>query len=379
MGFISGRLNPLGQEIIKIRLEDGVVLASIPTEPSPYGSLIFDGAHLWFYHQYSEEFFLGGNLQKIPIRTIPTDQGPGKLVEDGNYIWVANYDSHTVTKIRADTGVPLPPFKIGQSPLDLLLIRDKLWVTGPDTLFKLNHADGKLLATFPLSRPDPTNLVYDGVNLWAGHKAAISRYRESDGAPAGIKDYPSLPLSEIYLSYDGANVWALQSPEGNFQKLKADFSPLLTYSSNYKQAPIQVGRYFWGIDPLASATGSTLYFELYRVDPSNGSQLTISLPTPYEGLGLAYGNNYIWVTSWQVPLSNPSASNAVKITGVCKGQYPLFHQATQTVWVACPEDNTIQAIYSLATPEAKVTLSPAAPAPGGEQLYLPLVVKREGE
>ena len=85
------------------------------------------------------------------------------------------------------------------------------------------------------------------------------------------------------------------------------------------------------------------------------------------------------MSGWQIPASNPSAGNAPQIKAICDGHYPLYHKATQTVWVLCPQDNTIQMIYSLASPKENLTLSPAAPVGGEEQLYLPLVIKREGE
>ena len=94
---------------------------------------------------------------------------------------------------------------------------------------------------------------------------------------------------------------------------------------------------------------------------------------------MAYGGDHIWGSPWNVPAAAPATENIIPINAVCNSQYPLYHKATQTVWVVCPEDNVIQAIYSLASPEANLTLSSAAPAREVGPLYLPLVVKREGE
>jgi DNA-binding beta-propeller fold protein YncE len=65
-----------------------------------------------------------------------TGNTPVAVVFDGNSIWVANMDDHTVTKLRASDGLPQGTFSTG--------------TTTPD--------------------PSPVALAFDGANVWVANR-----------------------------------------------------------------------------------------------------------------------------------------------------------------------------------------------------------------
>lgn len=63
--------------------------------------------------------------------------GPTGVVFDGENIWVANFGSNTVTKLRARDGVNLGTFEAGHNPIEAAFDGANIWVTnGSDTVSK---------------------------------------------------------------------------------------------------------------------------------------------------------------------------------------------------------------------------------------------------
>ena len=102
--------------------------------------------------------------QKILLK-YPTDLTPTDLISDENFIYIANFDSNTITIVNKDD-FSVQKIKIGQKPFKLARLNN--------TLYCINHNDNSLQAieaekeikTYSLPYPgNPGNLFSTGKNL----------------------------------------------------------------------------------------------------------------------------------------------------------------------------------------------------------------------
>src|SRR4051812_43910714 len=85
----------------------------VPMFPSPFGpvTMVFDGTSVWFAGQAASGPSWGAEKIRPSdgkiLGTFPTQIGPIGMAFDGANVWVSNYDSDSLTKIRASDGTIL--------------------------------------------------------------------------------------------------------------------------------------------------------------------------------------------------------------------------------------------------------------------------------
>jgi DNA-binding beta-propeller fold protein YncE len=92
---------------------------------------------------------------------------PWAVAFDGSSIWVSNYLSNNVTKLRASDGLNLGNFNVGTLPIGVAFDGANIWVanSGSNTVSKLRASDGALQGTFAVGSA-PLDLAFDGANIW---------------------------------------------------------------------------------------------------------------------------------------------------------------------------------------------------------------------
>jgi DNA-binding beta-propeller fold protein YncE len=80
--------------------------------------------------------------------------------------WITNSDAATVTKLRASDGAVLGTFSVGLTPSGIVFDGKNMWITnyGSSNIMKL-RLDGKILGTFPTGE-EPLVPCFDGANIW---------------------------------------------------------------------------------------------------------------------------------------------------------------------------------------------------------------------
>ena len=96
---------------------------------------------------------------------------PTAVAFDGANIWVANWYSNTVAKLRASDGANLATFTVGTWPSGIAFDGANIWVTsGQDnTVTKLRASDGASLGTFNTG-VGPIGVAFDGANIWVANE-----------------------------------------------------------------------------------------------------------------------------------------------------------------------------------------------------------------
>ena len=103
---------------------------------------------------------------------IAVGTAPRGVAFDGASIWVANFNSNNVTKLRASDGVCVGTctFAVGTNPTGVAFDGASVWVTNRDsnTVTKLRASDGALLGTFAVG-PFPFAVAFDGASVWVAN------------------------------------------------------------------------------------------------------------------------------------------------------------------------------------------------------------------
>ena len=114
--------------------------------------------------------------------------GPQGVAFDGANIWVANYGSNNVTKLRASDGATLGTFSVGTSPNGIAFDGANIWVTnyGSNNVSKLRASDGFTLGTYSVGT-GPASVAFDGANIWVANpnSSNVTKLRASDGTSLG--------------------------------------------------------------------------------------------------------------------------------------------------------------------------------------------------
>lgn len=142
---------------------------------------------------------------------VPVGSVPFGIAFDGANVWVVNFDSNNVTKIRTSDGANLGTFGVGSHPMNAAFDGASIWITNStdNTVTKLRTSDGANLGTFNVGSA-PSGIAFDGANIWVtnGGSNNVTKLRARDGANQGTFTVGANPRG---IAFDGANIWIANS------------------------------------------------------------------------------------------------------------------------------------------------------------------------
>jgi YVTN family beta-propeller protein len=85
-------------------------------------------------------------------------------------VWVTNFFSSTVTKLRASDGAVLGTFALGSEPAGIAYDGSTLWIanSGSNTVVRVRPADGGVIATYAVGK-GPLGVAFDGASMWSAN------------------------------------------------------------------------------------------------------------------------------------------------------------------------------------------------------------------
>ena len=200
--------------VVKLSPWDGKVLGTYPVGHLP-AAMVSDGEHLWVANSGSNSVtkldrngegcclvaaragaaararvrrreHLGGEQQGAQreqaareatarvLGVFPAGDGPSALAFDGENIWVANYFSGNVMKLRAADGAALGTYPTADGAAGLAFDGHNLWVTSASAnrVIALRR-DGSVMASYATGQR-PHQVLFDGANIWLANTASDS-------------------------------------------------------------------------------------------------------------------------------------------------------------------------------------------------------------
>lgn len=221
---------------------------------------------------------------------------PSAIAFDGANVWVTNYNSNNVTKLRASDGALQGTFSVGSLPFGIAFDGANIWVTNSSSnnVTKLRASDGACVGTCTFSVGNgPSGVAFDGANIWVANFGSnnVTKLRASDGACVGTCTF-AVGTNPRGVAFDGANIWVANFGSNNVTKLRAsDGANLGAFAVGFNPRGVA----FDGANVWVANSGSDTVTKLRSNDGSNqGSFLTGGNTGPQ---GVAFDGANIWVAA----------------------------------------------------------------------------------
>ena len=180
---------------------------------------------------------------------------PKAVAYDGKDLWVTNYNSGTVSRVRASDGKLLETWTDAERATGVVVARGKIYIAGNTTLGSLYEIDptkpaGSVTIDFQTLGIRPVAIAYDGSRIWMAN--------EGEGlAPSGVSivsfenGLSATTVSTGFqflggITYDGANMWVTDSGDHRLKKLDASGNILQTVEvGGQPYPPVFDGQNIW--------------------------------------------------------------------------------------------------------------------------------------
>jgi hypothetical protein len=172
----------------------------------PYG-IAFDGQYVWVTNATSNTVSLLRPSDGGLVAIYSTGSYPNYLAFDGVNMWAANQSSGSVSVLRASDGYHVMTPTVGAAPRGIAFDGVNMWVTNQDSgsVSVLRAHDGYHVMTVTVG-PNPRGIAFDGVNMWVANYNSnyVSVLRASDGFRVMT---PTVANNPTFIAFDGANIW----------------------------------------------------------------------------------------------------------------------------------------------------------------------------
>ena len=173
--------------------------------------------------------------------------GPNYLQSDGQDVWVSNFSSSTISRVRASDGKLLETWTGVTVAYSVLVAMGQIFATGqniPGYLYRIDpsQAAGAAAAVATIGI-FPEAITFDGSRIWTANVGPPSGGSISIVTPGVSPPWTvttvTTPFSSIAGAlYDGANVWVTDAFPGFLYKLDATGAITTTVSFGFGQGPL---------------------------------------------------------------------------------------------------------------------------------------------
>lgn len=154
---------------------------------------------------------------------ISVGSAPQSVASDGADLWVANFTSNSVSRVRASDGKLLETWTGTTSATGVLVARGLVFVTGsvsPGQLYQIDPTQpaGPVTGT-PIGN-FPNEIAFDGHRVWtANGSGSVSIVTLN---PLAVTTVSAGFLQLFGILYDGTNIWVADGGDGTLKKLDSN-------------------------------------------------------------------------------------------------------------------------------------------------------------
>ena len=254
-----------------------------------------------------------------------------QVKSDGADLWVPNYGSATVSRVRASDGKLLETWGAAVDGFAVLVARGRVYVAGfsnPGTLYEINPTQPAgnvtLIANTLGSRPH--GIAFDGFNIWTANigtgpnMGSVSRI---DPVGGFVNTFTTGFNQPNGILYDGTNIWVTDYQAGTLLKLNVVGVILQTINVGLgPYYPIYDGTNIWvpnfltnSVSVVRASTGAVLA-------TLTGNGLDSPVAAAFDGERVLVTNNgedsvSLWKAADLTPLGSfPTGTNSGPV-GAC--------------------------------------------------------------
>jgi YVTN family beta-propeller protein len=247
-----------------------------------------------------------------PLAVFPIEGTPDWQVLTDNAVWVANGPKNTIHRLDPATNREVAAVTVGKKPCSGLAAGfGSVWAPncGDRTVSRVDAKTNQVIATIPVGPAESEGGIAAGAgSVWlvTDKKGVLSRI---DPATNRVATEITVPAGSAACIFAEGAVW-VTAPEAS---LLTRVDP----AANRAVAKIQVGPQ----PRFLTAGGGSIWTlnqgdgTVTRVDAETGKVLAqIEVGVPGGGGEIAYGTGHVWVTVFQIPLSqiDPATNTVIR-------------------------------------------------------------------
>jgi DNA-binding beta-propeller fold protein YncE len=277
-----------------------------------------------------DQFWTTQGANNLALTTV--GDAPQLVKSDGADLWVANFQSDTVSRVRASDGKLLETWSGANNAFGVLCAMGKVFITGkvsPGSLYQIDPTQpaGAVTTLSSGLGDSPQGIAYDGQRIWtanAGGSVSIITLN-----PTSVTNVTTGFASPQGIIYDGANIWVTDNIPGSVDKLrKLDSSGAILLSVDVGDTPffpafdgtnIWVPNFSSGTVSVVRATGGLAGTVLATL---TGNGLNSPLQSAFDGERILVtnfsGNSVsLWKASDLTPIGTFSTGAMTIPFGAC--------------------------------------------------------------
>jgi hypothetical protein len=184
------------------------------------------------------------------LTTVGTN--PQNVKSDGADIWVTNFTSGTVSRVRASDGKKLDDWTGATMAEGVLVAMGRVFITGETTpaghLYMIDPTGAAGAVTTLASNlgDSPIGIAFDGVKIWTANSGGVSIVTPGTTTPWGVSTKTTGFNRPSGLVFDGSNVWVTDFLANTLLKLDSNGNILTTVNvGSNPDRPAFDGRNIW--------------------------------------------------------------------------------------------------------------------------------------
>jgi DNA-binding beta-propeller fold protein YncE len=235
------------------------------------------------------------------LTTVGTN--PQNVKSDGADIWVTNFTSGTVSRVRASDGKKLDDWTGATMAEGVLVAMGRVFITGETTpaghLYMIDPTGAAGAVTTLASNlgDSPIGIAFDGVKIWTANSGGVSIVTPGTTTPWGVSTKTTGFNRPSGLVFDGSNVWVTDFLANTLLKLDSNGNILTTVNvGSNPDRPAFDGRNIWvpnsGEPPSLTVVRASDGTVLKTFSAANGNLNGLNAP-----LSAAFDGQRILVTN----------------------------------------------------------------------------------
>jgi YVTN family beta-propeller protein len=276
----------------------------------------------------------------VTVGTTTVGNRPLAVSSDGTHVWVANYDSNTVSELNASDGSLVQTIPVGSAPRGISSDGDDVWVAdeASDAVTELDASDGSLVRTIPVGDSPTAVSSYDGL-VWVANEGD-GTVTEIEASTGQVIRTPEIGNQSYGISSDGVNVWVADTDNFN-----PGDKTVTMYNINSRRSQILPV----GTEPDAVSSDGTHAWvanwsdnTLTELNAANGNFVaTIHVGT--NPSGVVSDGTHVWVANWSDnTVTELNASDGSLVRTIPVGAIPSAISSDGAhVWVANSSSNSV--------------------------------------
>ncbi len=272
-----------------------------------------------------DQFWTPQNETVVGLTTVGGN--PELVRSDGSDLWVGNFSSNTVSRVRASDGKLLETWTGAVGASGVLVAMGRVFVTGgpaPGMLYRIDpsQAVGAVTNVASSLGNQPAGIAFDGARIWtANFSGSVSIVTPGASLPWTVTTITTGVTTPLGALYDGRNVWVTDYNAGTLLKLDTSGAVLQTVTVGANPSfPIFDGLNIWvpnegsnSVSIVRASSGSVLM-------TLNGNGLDLPISAAFDGHRVLVTNFSGSVSLWKA--ADLTALGSFRI-GVGTGALPV--------------------------------------------------------